>query len=283
MSLCIQIPNNLKQFLISSEENSDILEEKIKWISTPHVQNNPKFVTEYYSQVGELLKIEKYYEGTKKEIYYSGGSIIPENEFNPDKIYEIKSFDKNRILLSDTKYIRINGLIISIIKYENGNEYKISYSYDEIKRIINRTVYINQECITKQIYCYDSSSRVAEYRDEFQTVNIAGRASNNIITDYTLSDICGNQINITNHFDANEYLNTEIALNENSMTVSNKYYYDNFILKTPYATEEDFNCTISYIHKLFEIDENYESDSILQFENKNKILPITLRKRTLVI
>lgn len=275
------MPSELEQFLISTDTHHDA-EEKIKWVSTNNETDNKKYTTEYYSQAGELLKAEHYVNGTKKEIYYNNGNVINKDEFNVDRIYEIKSFDKNRKLISSTKYIRINGFVISIVRHENGNEYKISYSYDEIKRIINKTIYINQEIIIKQIYCYDSLNRIAEYRDNQQTLNIINHTTSNIPAFYTLSDIYGNQIDIKNNFDNYEYKNTEITLNSNSKTIINEYYYNNFILKKPSATEEDFNCTISHINKWFNM-ENSKSGSILQFENKNKILPITLRKRALVI
>lgn len=290
-NLYLAIPLELKQYQLFSEEKTDnYLTNDLLDI---YLNNNKQECverTEYFSATGELLK-RSLYEGSllRKEIFFINGRIGTEKEFDKNKVGTKKTYDKDGNIVCTTLYVYKNDLIIGIIKKKNNNEYKISYSYDEAKRIINRSIYINQVLVNKQIYNYDRDSKVIEYRDNNQSIKICQRTQQNELEKYIVNDIFGNKIEVYNHFENGEYVKTEITLNEHKTVIRDENYVYNLTLQKPQANEDDLNLVLSNLWRPAAIETNNENETKTIFEFiKNKeladnILPITIRKHALVI
>ncbi len=288
--LYLEIPQELKQYqLISKEDTTECL---INDILAGYLNSNEKHVerAEYYSANGELLK-RTLFDGNsvQKEMYFINGRICTEKEFDKNNVSVQKNFDKDGNIICTTLYIYRNRLIISIIKKKHNNEYKISYSYDEAKRIINRSIYINQELVNKQIYCYNRDNRVKEYQDDNQCIKVFEETPQNELVKYVVTDILGNEISVYNHFENSEYIETEITLNGHKTILKDKNYIYNQILQKPDANEEDLDLVILNLYKQVKTPTkcknniNIISSFIKNKEAYNNILPITIRKHALVI
>ncbi len=289
-NLYFEIPLELKQYQLLAEEDKDCLMNDELKLYMACDENKCVERAEYYSATGELLK-RSLYEGDsiKKEIFFINGRIGTEKEFDKNKVGTKKTYDKDGNIICTTLYIYRNDFIIGIIKKKNNNEYKISYSYDEAKRIINRSLYINQVLVNKQIYNYDRDSKVTEYRDNNQSIKICQRTQQNELEKYVVTDIFGNETEVCNHFENGEYVKTEIALNEHKTVIRDENYVYNSILQKPQANEDDLNLVLSSLYKPVTTESNSENEVKTIFEFiKNKeladnILPITIRKHALVI
>lgn len=290
-NLNLTIPIELKQYQLFLEEETDncLMNDLLGiYLNNNESDDNIERI-EYFSATGELLKRSLYESGSiKKEIFFINGRIGSEKEFDKNKVSEKKTYDKKGNIICKTHYIYRNNLVIGIVKKKNNNEYKISYSYDDCKRIINRAIYLNQELIRKQIYSYNNDNRITEYRDETQNIKICESSAQNELIKYIVTDICGNKLEVYNCIENGNYIKSEISLNEHKTVVKDENYVYNSILQKPQANEDDMNLVISTLHKSDNTNTRQENkiDIISDFINNNEsnnILPINIRKYALVI
>ena len=210
-----------------------------------------------------------------KRVIYNGSSIVAIQHYRNNSLYITEDYKDNLIVTKKIydklgkviskiyyEYDRQNNLT-GICKLQDFSQYRIQYGYDELQRVNSRKIWINTEVVEEQKYKYDILDRIIEYSDLNQSILVKKISENNDLLAYTITDKIGNEISITNHLIAGEYIKTEILLNGHSMEIKDYSYLDNIMLKKPYISEDDLELVISNLLKT-EIE-----DKATQRINKN--------------
>ncbi len=264
--LCVSIPQELLCYKKNKDENSKKPEKSFKSGVSVVKDNCGKIErVDYYTPCGELLK----------RVIYNGSSIVAIQHYRNNSLYITEDYKDNLIVAKKIydklgkviskiyyEYDRQNNLT-GICKLQDFSQYRIQYGYDELQRVNSRKIWINTEVVEEQKYKYDILDRIIEYSDLNQSILVKKISENNDLLAYTITDKIGNEISITNHLIAGEYIKTEILLNGHSMEIKDYSYLDNIMLKKPYISEDDLELVISNLLKT-EIE-----DKATQRINKN--------------
>ncbi len=238
-----------------------------------------------------------------KQVFFNGDNIESINYYRNDRLTCREFYEANKVC---SKYLyKKDGSCVyeyhygydalnrtnSICRKCLNNEVLAAYEYDSIDRIISRKIYLNKDLILNQSYGYDVLNRVTEYSDENQTIFVSGISNKNELLSYTITDKMENKIIITNHFTCTGYLNTEYTLNGHSVTVVDKSFVDNIMLKKPVSNEDDLDliisglCNNSRVNSCLPMEKEsvavHNSMSLIDKNIELKILPISIRKRVL--
>ena len=245
----------------------------------------------YYSACGELEKL----------VFYSGMSITRINYYKGDRLCKVENFENEKVvnkivykrdgqIAFEIDYKFADENLIEINKNVNGSRFIIGYKYDDLDRIVKRSVFVNGEKRTVQEYSYDVLNRIKSYKDENQEIVVQNISTKNELISYVITDRIGNDINIENHFTECGYVSTDMVLNGHGITVSDTSYVDNVMLKKPNATDEDLDLIIANLFKAEpKAETNTFSDSVekksmglIDQNIQTRTLPISIRKRLLL-
>ena len=245
----------------------------------------------YYSAWGELEKL----------VFYSGMSITRINYYKGDRLCKVENFENEKVvnkivykkdgqIAFEIDYKFADENLIEINKNVNGSRFIIGYKYDDLDRIVKRSVFVNGEKRTVQEYSYDVLNRIKSYKDENQEIVVQNISTKNELISYTITDKIGNNINVENHFTECGYVSTDMVLNGHGITVSDTSYVDNVMLKKPNATDEDLDLIIANLFKAEpKAETNTFSDSVekksmglIDQNIQTSTLPISIRKRLLL-
>ena len=241
--LCISIPEELQEFtkevtLINNNEDDKSGDFGVKPILDKYGNMTG---TSYYSNSGELIK----------KIFYKGSSVESIQHYRNNKLYSEEKFITGKI--SRKTLYNSEGKELSVIKYKydredrivciqkriDGQFYSVEYGYDELKRVNSRIIRAGSEVINEQKYRYDILDRIVEYQDSNQCINVHKVNQYNELLNYTITDIIGNRIVVSNRFMCSEYIGTDIELNGHKTSVCDRIYVNNVMLKKPYTNEDD--------------------------------------------
>ena len=303
--LCIFIPEELQQFAKLVEPANDSISsiQTSRDFGVKLIKDEYGNLTcaAYYSDTGELLK----------KIIYKGSSVSTIEQYRNDLLYSTEKYDNGKITRR-TKYDKF-GKIVSAVSYEynrkdqittirkfiNDTRYAVIYGYDELMRVNSRKIKVDDKFVEEQFYRYDILDRVVEYKDKNQKIEVHKLNPNNSLLSYTITDNIGNQIHVKNKFMCSEYLGTEIQLNGHTTTIKEKSYIDNVMLKKPFTSEDDLDLALSNIYKKHPSKQSVPiqmtrresknnvinmviDDKLKPKETKTTVLPISIRKRTLL-
>ncbi len=282
--LCISIPEELQEFtkevtLINNNEDDKSGDFGVKPILDKYGNMTG---TSYYSNSGELIK----------KIFYKGSSVESIQHYRNNKLYSEEKFITGKI--SRKTLYNSEGKELSVIKYKydredrivciqkriDGQFYSVEYGYDELKRVNSRIIRAGSEVINEQKYRYDILDRIVEYQDSNQCINVHKVNQYNELLNYTITDIIGNRIVVSNRFMCSEYIGTDIELNGHKTSVCDRIYVNNVMLKKPYTNEDDLDFALSNMIKVPKIssttimttkrENNINTDKISNFIISNK-------------
>lgn len=244
----------------------------------------------YYSPDGDIAK-ESFYTGNiiTKINYYRRKCLYKTEEYK-DGLLSLKFLFKpgGHFAYSIEYEYNWKNLITAIHKKYSGKTISAEYKYDDIDRIVNRTILQNGKRILEQSYRYDILNRIVEYKDSNQRIVVNKVSKKNELISYIITDKMGNNIEVENHYAGVGYAYTEIKLNGHCSTIKDTNYVDNIMLKKPYTSEDDLDLIIA---NLFRKDEPMRSERICSAEKQSnnlidkniefRVLPISMRKRLL--
>ena len=288
-SLCVSIPIELRQYQKIQAKPDNV--PNCTFESSVRIFRNSDGEVEhaaYYSDTGELLK----------RVYYKGSAIINIKHYRNNLLYINEEYTEGKLggrviydnkgNVSSSTYYTYNrqDKITSIRKQKGVQSFRVDYGYDELNRVNSRKVYLNAEVIKEQTYRYDILDRIVEYKDDTQVIKINTISKNNELISYKITDKIGNEISVLNKFDAYGYARSEIYLNGHTISVRDKSYLDNIMLKQPYTTEDDLDFIISNLFSspLYGTKRENTSDissDVIQSNIQNRTVPISMRKRLL--
>ena len=96
-----------------------------------------------------------------------------------------------------------------------------------------------------------------------------------------------NEISVINHFNADGYKKTDISLNGHTISITDRSYVDNIMLKKPYTSEDDLDLIISKMlnNNTSEFKTTRTKtdslDDMINCSIQSRTLPISIRKRLL--
>ena len=291
-NLCVSIPMELKVFCKKTEH---VFISKV-----PKMQNNfgiklfkkPNGEIEYaayYSDSGELVK-KVFYDGFKiiTTEHFRNGKLHLKEYFSSDKLIRKINYDKNLNIASTVEYnYNRQDKISSVKKTLDKNIYLVEYGYDEFRRVNSRKIHFNGECINEQKYRFDILDRIVNYSDNNQNVNVLQISPKNELIYYKIIDKMNNEISVINHFNTNGYKNTDISLNGHTISITDRSYVDNIMLKKPYTSEDDLDLIISKMlnNNTSEFKTTRTKtdslDDMINCSIQSRTLPISIRKRLL--
>ena len=305
--LGITIPEEL---LSTDEKNSLQNVQFINKTSLPQANVLKEFVGNIYfnknkNGVVESAKFYDDYNILLKEVFYNGVSVYKIDYYKNNKKYIEEEYNKNLVekrcfspdgaLKHSIKYeYNSKNKIISILRTQNDIEIMSKYDYDEFDRIKIRKIYVNSDLVIEQNYRYDILDRLSQYRDNNQTLNVECISTNNLLLKYSITCSNGIIMYIKNNFENDNYVNTEITINNKTIKVKSINFVDNIMLKQPQASEDDVSMVLSYIYpknvvpittsrtKCSDIlNQNLNNIISIKSDNNAKYIPISIRKRLL--
>lgn len=245
----------------------------------------------YYNSDNEIEK-QVYYDGNSISLirYYSNGKLKYIEDFDNDILKSKSFYNKNGIRLYTISYKYSEfGNITSIKKSIKGREICLSFSYDQLNRITERTIYLDSKKISTQNYSYDVLNRIISYKDDNQEIYVK-KYENDILISYSITDKMGIETVVTNNFIQEIYINTTLVSNGQKNTIKDVSYVDNVMLKKPKASEDDIDLILSKLliqnensinNINMNLSVNRKSIDIIDENIKIKTLPISIRKRIL--
>lgn len=274
------------------QSSSNCLENSIHDVYTPFVDINRNDFGEvisvnYYSEEGDIEK-QILYENSEifKIRYYKNNKVVKLEDYVGGLNISSKKYDKNGNCIYQIKYTYDKyNRIFSIAKIIKDREFSVKYEYDEIGRIISRKFYVDFNEKFFQEYRYDILNNLVEYIDSNQHILVESLMEGKLLSYKIINSLC-KEILVINNFKNGKYQNTRIVTEENDYKEVNINYVDNFMMKKPFAKEEDLDLVIS---QLMQQDSSIvcsnsrvdKSEDILDEYIKFKILPISIRKRVL--
>ena len=295
----ISIPKELQQYkknILIPEAEKTVIRTDFGVKVVKDKSGNPTH-SEYYSDSGELLK-KIFYNGSSISTieHYRNSVLYSQEEYREGLLHRELTFSTYGEIVSTIKYsYNKNDKITAIKKSVNGNRYDVEYGYDDLNRVNSRTLKYNNEVIEEQYYRYDILDRIVEYRDRTQIINVNKINQNNDLISYVITDNAGNTIVVVNKFLCTEYIGTELDLNGHKMTVHDRCYVDNIILKKPTTTKDDLDFAMSGVLKKFEetrselMTKRVSKQDIIEKiiddkvdSGEQNVLPINMRKLCLL-
>ncbi|MBR6126187.1 hypothetical protein IKQ21_00725 [bacterium] len=291
-TLCVSVPEELKSFCKNNKTKPIPIyypSEQNFGIKIVRKKNGEVDYTAHYSDTGELIK-KSYYDGTSitRITYFRNNIPFCTEDFKSERILRKTYFNTDEKIKSEILYKYFKDNIVSIQKFQSKNKYEVIYGYDELDRINSRILKINDITVNEQKYSFDILDRLIEYSDYNQRVKVLQISPANQLIYYKITDKIGNEISVINNFNAYGYKCTEMSLNGHKISITDRNYVDNIMLKKPYASEDDLDLIIA---NLLNNNENCRTtkrsgvvditNQLIQDNIKIRVLPISIRKRVL--
>lgn len=290
--LCVSVPEELKCFCKKSPEIMNFISKcptpKNFGVKLFKAKDGRLEYAAYYSDYGEILK----------KVYYKGSSVVYIEHFRMENLFYSENFEEDQLIkkcfynkeqkiISEILYeYNRQKNITCITKNNKTNTYKVEYGYDELNRVDSRILYYDNKVVNKQKYKFDILDRIVEYSDLNQKVNVLKVSPSNELINYIITDTMDNEIIVFNWFDTKGYSRTDVTLNGHKISIVDRSYVDNVMLKKPYTTEDDLDLIISRIFNDTQQECVTKRSSSLDVSNEfiensiqARVLPISIRKR----